>query len=106
MIQDLDDLKAVNTRVINISKHTTIAEFMVIATGNSNRHVGAIADNLLRNMKKRGLKPVIEKDEDKEWVLVDLGDIVIHIMQPIARDFYNLEKLWSMQDSLEAEFLE
>lgn len=82
---------------MEVSNLTSVTDHMVVATGNSSRHVKAIADNLLKSMKKRGLKPVIETDDDHEWVLVDLGDTVIHIMQPKAREFYNIEKLWHHQ---------
>lgn len=102
VLQDLHDLKAVNVHQIDVANLTTVTDHMVIATGNSSRHVRAIADNLLKSMKKRGIKPLIENDEDNEWVLVDLGDIVIHIMQPKAREFYCLEKLWSATADNEA----
>ena len=76
---------------------------MIIATGNSSRHVRAIADNLLRKMKERSVRMgSIEADEDEEWVLVDLGDIVVHVMQQQTRDFYNLEKLWAPQNEKKA----
>lgn len=86
--------------LLDVSALTTVTDYMVIATGNSSRHVRAIAHNILKSMKKRGIYPEIEHDDDAEWVLVDLGDIVIHIMQPDIRDFYQLEKLWSPQNQV------
>ena len=95
-LHDLSDLKALNIRPIDVRKLTPLTDYMVIATGNSSRHVRAIAENLIRHMKSRQICPgSIETDNDDEWVLVDLGIIVVHIMQQRTRDFYNLEKLWS-----------
>lgn len=95
-LHDLSDLKAVNVQPMNVSELTPLADYMVIATGNSSRHVRSIAENLVRQMKQRHVQPGhIETDKDDEWVLVDLGDVVVHIMQQRTRDFYNLEKLWS-----------
>jgi ribosome-associated protein len=96
VLLDLDDLKAVNISPIFVRDITPLADYIVIATGNSSRHVDALRDNIVRKMKVRHIKPVgVEGDKDAEWVLVDLGDVVIHIMQPRVRDFYNLEKLWA-----------
>lgn len=96
-LHDLSEIKALNIRSIDVRKLTPLTDYMVIATGNSSRHVRAIAENLIRHMKKRvtDLKIIIEGDEEDEWVLVDLGDVIVHIMQQQARDFYNLEKLWT-----------
>ncbi len=104
-LNDLSDLKALNVRPLDVHSFSPVADYMIIATGNSSRHVRAIADNLLRKMKERSVHVgSIEADEDDEWVLVDLGDIVVHIMQQQTRDFYNLEKLWTPQDHREASF--
>ncbi|MCS5707875.1 ribosome silencing factor [Candidatus Berkiella cookevillensis] len=95
-LNDLSDLKAVNVRPIDVRKITPLADYMVIATGNSSRHVRSIAENLITHMKGRMVCPGgIEGDKDDEWVLVDLGDVIVHIMQQRTRDFYNLEKLWA-----------
>lgn len=98
-LSDLDDLKALNVNPLDVSQITSLADFMVIATGTSSRHVASIADNLIHKMKARAVVPLgIEADLDAEWVLVDLGDVVVHIMQPRTRDFYNLEKLWTQTE--------
>ncbi len=96
VLLDLDDLKALNISPLYVRDITPLADYIVIATGNSSRHVNALANNLLRKMRSRNIKMCgIESDTDDEWVLVDFGDVVIHIMQPRVRDFYNLEKLWA-----------
>lgn len=95
-LNDLSDIKALNIKPIDVRSITTLTDYIVIVTGNSSRHVRAIADHLIRHMKQR--KQIfggVEGDKDDEWVLVDLGDVVVHIMQQQTRDFYNLEKLWA-----------
>lgn len=95
-LADLGDLKALNVNPLDVSQITSFTDFMVIATGTSSRHVASIAENLVCKMKLREIVPLgIETDLDAEWVLVDLGDVVVHIFQPRMRDFYNLEKLWT-----------
>lgn len=96
VLHDLDDLKAINVNPIDVHLITPLTDFMVIASGSSSRHVRAIADNLIHKMKGRHVAPFgVEGDREDEWVLVDLGDVVVHIMQPKTRDFYSLEKLWA-----------
>lgn len=96
ILNDLSDFKAVNVTPLDVRQITSITDYMVIASGNSSRHVRAIADNLIHKMKERSFSPLsIEGDTEDEWVLVDFGDVVVHIMQPRTRDFYNLEKLWT-----------
>ena len=95
VLRDLEDLKAVNVVTLDVRKLTSITDFMVIASGNSRKHVSAIVDNLVHNMKTRSIYPAVEGDANEEWLLVDLGDVVVHIMQTKTREFYNLEKLWS-----------
>ena len=100
---DLDDLKAVNISPLDVRNQTPLADYIIIATGNSSRHVHALAENLVHKMKARHIQTChVEGDRDDEWVLVDLGDVVIHIMQPRIRDFYNLEKLWMPEIEQEA----
>lgn len=96
VLNDLSDLKANHVVPLDVHQISSITDYMVIASGTSSRHVRAIADNLVKHMKERNICPLgIEGDLGDEWVLVDLGDVVVHIMQPQTRDFYQLEKLWS-----------
>lgn len=94
----LADLKARDVRVIDVRGKTTITDLMVIASGTSDRHVKSLADNVAAKAKAAGIRTIgIEGERDCEWVLVDLYDIVVHIMLPATRDFYGLEKLWSIE---------
>lgn len=93
----LDEMKAVNVRVLNVRKLTDIADTMVIASGNSDRHVRSIADRVIEHTKKAGFRPMgVEGERDGEWVLVDLQDVIVHIMLPRVREFYRLESLWDV----------
>jgi ribosome-associated protein len=93
----LDEMKAVNVRVLDVHKLTDIADTMIIASGNSDRHVRSIADRIVEHAKKAGFRPMgVEGERDGEWVLVDLQDIVVHIMLPRVREFYRLESLWDV----------
>src|SRR5690606_6781913 len=96
----LAELKAKDVVRIDVRELTGVTDYMIIARGGSNRQVGALADNVIEKVKEAGLRPLgIEGKESGEWVLVDLGDIVVHIMQPATRQFYELEKLWQSSDS-------
>lgn len=93
----LDDMKGVDVRVIDVRDLTSITDRMVIASGTSTRHVKALAENVALQAKQHGYKPLgIEGENAAEWVLVDLADVVVHVMMPEIRDFYALEKLWSV----------
>lgn len=93
----LEAMKAVDITAIDVRGKTAITDFMVIASGTSDRHVKAISNSVQKDMKDKGVKPVgIEGERDAEWILLDLNDVVLHIMLPEIRDFYNLEKLWSV----------
>ena len=92
----LDDLKGQSIRSINVSKLTSITDYMVIATGRSSTHIKALADNVVKNVKEADLEVVgVEGRMQSEWVLVDLGDVVVHIMLAPMRALYNLEELWN-----------
>jgi len=95
----LDELKAVNVKVLDVRGLTDIADTLIIASGNSDRHVRSIADNVVQQVKKAGFRPLgHEGKRDGEWVLVDLQDIVVHVMLPRVREFYGLESLWDTGD--------
>ncbi len=96
LIAALEDMKAVNINTLDVRKQTSITDLMIIACGRSNRQVRAIADKIIETAKQIGLPLLgIEGQKDAEWILVDLGDFVIHIMQPQIREYYQLEKLWT-----------
>lgn len=93
----LSDLKAIDITVIDVHEITKITDFMVIASGSSNRHVRSVAEHVVETAKQHGYEPIgVEGQEYGEWVLVDLDDVVVHVMQPATRDFYKLENLWSI----------
>jgi ribosome-associated protein len=92
----LDDMKAVNIRTIDVRGLTDIADTMIIASGNSDRHVRSIADRVIQNAKAAGVRPFgVEGARDGEWALVDLHDVIVHVMLPRVREFYGLERLWA-----------
>ena len=92
----LDDLKAINVVTVDVSKLTDVMDYLVIASGSSSRHVKSLANNVSVELKKQGIRPLgIEGENAGDWVLVDLGDVVVHVMLPDTRDLYDLERLWS-----------
>ncbi len=98
-IEALEDMKARNIRSIDVRGKTTLADFIVIASGTSGRHVQSTAENVATEAKHRGIQPLgVEGQEGQEWVLVDLNDVIVHVMLPETRDFYNLEKLWLAEE--------
>jgi ribosome-associated protein len=91
----LDDMKAANVRVLDVRGLTDIADTMVIASGTSDRHVRSIAERVVEKAKAAGFRPLgTEGARDGEWVLVDLQDLIVHVMLPRVREFYGLERLW------------
>jgi len=95
VLDALDDLKAVNPVTMDVAALTDVMDYLVIASGTSNRHVKSLANNVCMEAKKRGMRPIgVEGDDAGEWVLVDFGDVVVHVMLPATRDFYDLERLW------------
>lgn len=95
ILASLDDAKAEDVVSLDLKGKTTIADVMVVATGRANTHVGAIAERLIKDCKDLGLAPRVEGMPHNDWVLVDAGDVVVHIFRPEVRQFYNLEKMWS-----------
>jgi len=93
----LEDAKAREVTWMDVTNLTDITDYMVVASGTSNRHVKAIVDRVIEQVREAGLKPLgVEGLEEGEWVLIDLGDIVVHVMLPRVREFYDLERLWSV----------
>ena len=92
----LNENKAVDVRSIELKDKTSIADFMIIASGNSSRHIQALAEIVLDQLKKKGIENChLEGCDSKEWKLIDGKDIIIHIFHPEKRKFYNLEKMWA-----------
>jgi len=99
VIDALEELKAKDIREIDVRGKTSIADLLVIASGTSARHVKSIADEVTRFAKKAGVVPLgVEGEVEGEWVLVDLGDVIVHVMLPRIREFYGLERLWTVGD--------
>ncbi len=97
----LDDLKARDIREIDVRDKSSVTDLLVVASGTSSRHVKSIADEVVRQAKHAGLPPIgVEGQREAEWVLVDLGDIVVHVMLPRTREFYGLERLWTVGDDM------
>lgn len=95
VVAALDDMKAVNAKVLDVRRLTDVADCMVLVSGNSDRHVRSIADRVIQRAKAAGFRPVgVEGERDGEWVLVDLNDVIVHVMLPRVREFYGLEELW------------
>ena len=103
VLQSLEDAKAEQTVAIDIAGKSSLADHMVVTSGRSNRHVAAVADQVMKAMRDNGFtKPRIEGLPHADWVLVDAGDVVVHIFRPEVREFYNLEKMWQADFSGDA----
>lgn len=100
VIDALEDLKARDLLVLDVSEKTSVTDWLVIATGSSSRHVKSIANNVVTEAKQAGKAPLgIEGENDGEWILIDLGDVIVHVMQQQVREYYDLESLWSVARS-------
>jgi ribosome-associated protein len=103
VLQTLEDAKAEETVSIDITGKSSLSDHMVVTSGRSNRHVGAVADQLVKSLREAGFgKPRIEGLPHADWVLVDAGDVIIHIFRPEVREFYNLEKMWAVEFAADA----
>ena len=103
VVDALDDIKAQDIVRLDVQEMTTVTDWMVVASGTSNRHVSALVDNVAEKAREAGHRPIgIEGEDGGEWVLLDLQDVLVHVMLPKVREFYNLEKLWSIRPSGEA----
>ena len=95
VLKSLDDSKAEDVTSIDITGKTTIGDYMVVASGRSHRHVGSLADRLIQDLKSAGIRDIrVEGQKSCDWVLVDTGDVIVHVFRPEVRDFYNIEKMW------------
>lgn len=93
----LTDLKAEDILELDVTNKTSVTDFIIVATGTSTRHVKSIASNVVADAKHAGYQPLgVEGEKDGEWVLVDLGDVIVHVMQRQVREFYDIESLWRM----------
>jgi ribosome-associated protein len=97
ILQHLEDKKAEKIVTIDLEKKSSIADYLVIASANSGRQAGAIADSIYRAMKDLGIKSHVEGVPQCDWVLIDAGDVIVHIFRPEVRSFYNLEKMWGIE---------
>jgi ribosome-associated protein len=94
VLHRLDDMKAEDTLTINLRDRSSIGDYMVVSSGRSNRHVGSVADRVLEDLREAGVHARIEGMPHCDWVLIDAGDVIVHVFRPEVRDFYNLEKMW------------
>jgi ribosome-associated protein len=96
VLSRLDDMKAEDTVTIDLRGKSSIADYMIVTTGRANRHVASIAENVRKDLGEAGVKGVhIEGLPNCDWVLIDAGDVIVHVFRPEVRDFYNLEKMWT-----------
>lgn len=103
VVSALEKVKAQDVRVLDVRGVSAFTDFMIIATGHSDRQVRALADKVVIEAKKEGVTPLgVEGKAQAEWILIDLADVVVHAMQPATRDFYQIEKLWADAECLVA----
>jgi ribosome-associated protein len=98
VLASLEDSKAENIVSIDIQGKSSLGDYMVVASGRSHRHVGAVADHLLKALKEAGTHARVEGLNSADWVLIDAGDIIVHVFRPEVREFYNIEEMWQAPD--------
>jgi ribosome-associated protein len=96
VLHRLDDMKAEDTITINLRDRSSIGDYMVVSSGRSNRHVGSVADRVIEDLRQVGVHARVEGTPHCDWVLIDAGDVIVHVFRPEVRDFYNLEKMWTV----------
>lgn len=107
VIQALEDVKGQEIVCMDVSELTDITDFMIVASGGTNRQVKALVNNVVEDAKKSGVNPIgVEGQEQGDWVLIDLADVIVHVMLPKVRQYYDLERLWSMTPSKSEEVSE
>jgi ribosome-associated protein len=98
ILSRLDDMKAEETVTIDLRGKSSISDYMIVTSGRANRHVGAIAENVAKGLKENGIgAPHVEGLPNCDWVLIDSGDVIVHVFRPEVREFYNLEKMWTSE---------
>jgi ribosome-associated protein len=103
ILSRLDDMKAEETITIDLRGKSAFSDYMIVTTGRANRHVGAIAENVTKALKENGIKNIhVEGLPNCDWVLIDSGDVVVHVFRPEVREFYNLERLWAQNPAAAA----
>ena len=103
ILSRLDDMKAEETVTIDLRGKSVYSDYMIITSGRANRHVGAIAENVTKSLKENGIKNIhVEGLPNCDWVLIDSGDVIVHVFRPEVREFYNLERLWTQGPTAKA----
>jgi ribosome-associated protein len=101
ILSRLDDMKAEETVTIDLRGKSAFSDYMIVTSGRANRHVGAIAENVAKGLKETGVKSIhIEGLPNCDWVLIDSGDVIVHVFRPEVREFYNLERLWTQSPTV------
>lgn len=95
VINALEDVKAQDISVLDVRDRTSVTDYMILASGTSGRHLRSLAESVVKDVKEQGVaEPRVEGGNTSDWILVDLGDVVVHVMMPATREFYDLERLW------------
>ena len=98
VIDALDDIRGHDVIWLDVTEQTDVSDYMVIASGNSSRQVKALADSVVEKAKAAGVRPLgVEGEDQSEWILIDLTDVIVHVMLPSVREFYDLERLWTLR---------